>query len=151
MRLNDILIICASFSMLVADILIKKRAAKQSVFYLTGTAQVFGGVMLIVVAFILGGSLLSFNLASLGVFIYICTASMVAYILWNYILKTKDLSNMFIIKFTEPLFACIFGAILLKEDIFKWQYLIAFALICTGIILGNKKPKDSLGKKEKAK
>ena len=45
---------------------------------------------------------------------------------------------MFIIKFAEPLFACLFGAILLKENIFQWQYFIAFILISVGIILGNK-------------
>ena len=45
---------------------------------------------------------------------------------------------MFIIKFAEPLFACLFGAIILGENIFKWQYLIAFLLISFGIVLGNK-------------
>ena len=74
---------------------------------------------------------------ALGVFAYICTASTVAYLLWNYILKTCELSNMFIVKFAEPLFACIFGAVLLGEDILKWQYLIAFLLISGGIVLGN--------------
>lgn len=45
---------------------------------------------------------------------------------------------MFIIKFAEPLFACVFGAILLGENIFKLQYLAAFVLISLGIVLGNK-------------
>jgi drug/metabolite transporter (DMT)-like permease len=94
------------------------------------------------IAFILGANLLSFTWKSLAVFVYICTASMVAYVLWNYILRTSDLSNMFIIKFAEPLFACVFGAILLKENIFQWQYLIAFVLISAGIILGNKTKKE---------
>jgi len=45
---------------------------------------------------------------------------------------------MFIIKFAEPLFACVFSAMLLGEDIFKIQYLVAFVLISLGIVLGNK-------------
>lgn len=45
---------------------------------------------------------------------------------------------MYIIKFAEPLFACVFGAILLGENIFKIQYLLAFLLISFGIVLGNK-------------
>ena len=45
---------------------------------------------------------------------------------------------MFIIKFAEPLFACIFGAIVLGENIFKLQYLGVFILISLGIVLGNK-------------
>ena len=50
-------------------------------------------------------------------------------------------TEMTVIKFAEPLFACIFGAILLGENIFKLQYLAAFALISLGIILGNKSDK----------
>ena len=50
---------------------------------------------------------------------------------------------MFIIKFAEPMFACIFGAILLNENIFKWQYLIAFVLISASIALGNKNNKET--------
>jgi len=48
---------------------------------------------------------------------------------------------MFIIKFAGPLFACVFGAVLLGENIFKIQYLVAFVLISLGIILGNKTEK----------
>lgn len=49
---------------------------------------------------------------------------------------------MFIIKFAESLFACVFGAMLLGENIFKIQYLLAFVLISVGIILGNKRVKN---------
>jgi drug/metabolite transporter (DMT)-like permease len=52
------------------------------------------------------------------------------------------LSKMYILKFAEPFFACIFGAIMLKENIFTLQYLFAFILIITGVIIGIKsKPK----------
>ncbi len=53
-------------------------------------------------------------------------------------MRTVSLSKLFIVKFAEPLFACIFGAVLLGENIFKIQYLLAFVLISTGIIMGNK-------------
>ena len=45
---------------------------------------------------------------------------------------------MFIIKFAQPLFARVFGAVLPGEDIFKIQYLPAFVLISAGILLENK-------------
>ena len=44
--------------------------------------------------------------------------------------------------FAEPMFACIFGAMLLGEDIFKWQYPVAFILISGGILLANKRKKE---------
>lgn len=140
--LGDILIILASICTVASGVLTKKIAANNSPFWITGISQLSGGIVLTLVAFVMGADMLTFNWYSLGVFVYICTASMIGYVLWNYILRTSDLSNMFIIKFAEPLFACIFGAILLKENIFQWQYVIAFLLISLGIILGNKQKKD---------
>ena len=140
--LGDILIVCASVCTVASGVLTKKIATNNSPFWITGISQLSGGIVLTLVAFIMGADMLTFNWYSLGVFAYICTASMIGYVLWNYILRTSDLSNMFIIKFAEPLFACVFGAILLKENIFQWQYLIAFVLISAGIILGNKTKKE---------
>lgn len=145
--LADVFILLSSLSSMVANILTKKMIGNQSTFWVTGISQLFGGLVLIIVSLIMGGSLLEFNLSNVGIYLYIALASTVAYVLWNYVLKISNLSNMFIIKFAESLFACIFGAILLKENIFKWQYLIAFVLIFIGIFLGNKKPKDKLLKK----
>ncbi len=135
---GDILIILASICTVVASILSKKSLEDNSPFWITGISQLSGGIILFVAALIMGADVITFTLKSTAVFAYICTASISAYILWNYILKHNSLSKMFIIKFTEPLFACVFGAILLGENIFKLQYLTAFILISLGIVLGNK-------------
>ena len=135
---GDILIILASFCTVTASVLIKKIASNNSTFYITGISQLAGGIFLTAIAIILGANFLSFNWVALGVFAYICTASTIAYLLWNNLIKSSDLSNMFIIKFSEPLFACLFGAILLGENIFKLQYLFAFILISAGITIGSK-------------
>ena len=135
---GDILIIGASLCTVASGIFTKKIADNNSPFWITGLSQLAGGIVLVVAAVIMGGSFLTFSIEATLIFAYICTASTVAYLLWNYILKTADLSNMFIIKFAEPLFACLFSAALLGEDIFKLQYLAAFLLISAGIVLGNK-------------
>ena len=140
---GDILIILASICTVVASILSKKTLENNTPFCITGISQFSGGIVLLLVSLILGADFLNFNIKSFLVFAYICTASMIAYLLWNHILKTSEFSNMFIIKFAEPMFACIFGAILLNENIFKWQYLIAFVLISASIALGNKNNKET--------
>ena len=38
-------------------------------------------------------------------------------------------------------FCLHFGALILGENIFEWQYLLAFLLISFGIVLGNKSDK----------
>lgn len=140
--LGDILLILASICTVVSGILSKKIIGENSPFWLTGISQFFGGIILMLIAFFCGAKMLTFNWENFAVFAYICFASMIAYVLWNYILKTSELSNMFIIKFSEPLFACFFGAILLNENIFQWQYLLAFVLIALGIIFGNTQKKE---------
>lgn len=135
---GDILAILASVCLVIANIISKKTAENNSPYWITGISQLTGGAILLVMAVALGAKLPVFTLYSTAVFAYICTASVISYTLWYYVLKNNSLSKMFIIKFLEPLFACVFSAVLLGEDIFKIQYLAAFVLICLGIILGNK-------------
>lgn len=135
---GDTLIILASVCMVTANIISKKSVEHNSPYWITGISQLSGGIILFIAALCLGGEMLDFTLKSTAVFAYICTASIVSYTLWYYVLKSNSLSKMFIIKFAEPLFACVFGAVLLGENIFKIQYLSAFIMISAGIIMGNK-------------
>lgn len=135
---GDILIICASVCTVVANVISKKSVEGNSPFWITGISQLVGGLIIFVAAIIMGAESLNFNIKSTAVFMYICIASIVAYTLWYYILNSNSLSKLFIIKFAEPLFACVFGAVLLGENIFKIQYLLAFVLISGGILLGNR-------------
>lgn len=135
--LGDILIICASVCTVIQNIISRKSTQNCSTLWLTGISQLFGGIVLLIVSVFFGGSLPQLNLRFILVFTYICIASIIAYTLWYYILRTSELSKLFIIKFAEPLFACVFGAIILNENIFKWQYLAAFFLISIGILIGH--------------
>lgn len=139
---GDIIIILASVCTVISSILSKKSVENNSPYWITGISQLSGGIILLIIAVILGGSIPVFTPFATLVFAYICAASITGYTLWYYVQKKEDLSILFIIKFAEPLFACLFGALLLGEDIFKIQYLAAFILICTGIIIGNKKSKE---------
>lgn len=74
---------------------------------------------------------------SVLIFMYICTASIFGYCIWFVIVKYNSLSKLFIIKFAEPVFASVLGALLLDENIFSIQYLLAFLLIGAGIYISN--------------
>ncbi len=135
---GDILIILASVCTVISSVINKSVANNNSAFWVNGLSQLSGGLVMLIAALIMGGKIPKITPWAIFVFLYICTASMIAYVLYTYLLRTVSVSKMFIIKFTEPLFACIFGAMWLGEDIFKIQYLLAFILISAGIILGNK-------------
>ena len=139
---GDVLILCASFCTVFSNVISKKVFAKVSPITSTGVSQLFGGIVLLLVGIAMGGKVqFSFD-ASLWIMVYICVASIVSYCLWFEIVKGGELSRLFIIKFAEPIFACIFGALILNENIWRIQYLIAFLLISGSIWFSNTKSKS---------
>lgn len=138
---GDILILAASFCTVISMIISGRSANGSSPFWITGISQLFGGIVLLAAAFASGGNFPQFSTASLGVFAYICTASIAGYTIFYYVQRKIELSRLFIVKFAEPFFACVFGAILLDENIYRFQYLAAFLLISAGICIANRKGK----------
>ena len=142
--LGDLLILCASFCTVFSNVISKKVFVKVSPITSTGISQLFGGIVLLAVGFAMGGNVHFRWDCSLLIMVYICVASIVSYCIWFGIVKNGELSKLFIIKFAEPVFACIFSAVILGENILKWQYLISFALISTGILISNIRPNKKL-------
>ena len=140
-NIGDAFIILASFCTVFSNVISKKVFKEVDPVVSTGVSQFFGGIVLLIVGLIMGGSV---NLThSYWIFIYIILASTISYCMWFTIVKSAELSKLFIIKFAEPVFAAVFGAFLLGENILKWQYLIAFVLISAGISVSNLKNKKA--------
>ena len=137
-NIGDAFIIAASFCTVFSNVISKKALAKVKPITMTGVSQLFGGIVLLIIGIVTGGSM-EFPLQKAYILLYICAASIVSYCIWFTIVKRAELSKLFIIKFAEPMFACLFGALLLGEDIFKMQYLLAFLLIAGGIYISNSK------------
>ena len=138
---GDVLILGASFCTVFSNVISKKVFERVSPITATGISQLFGGAVLLSVGALMGGTV-HFTLdAPLWIMVYICAASIVSYCVWFGIVKNGELSKLFIIKFAEPVFACIFGALILGENIWKIQYLIAFLLISGSIWFSNTKSK----------
>ena len=134
---SDIFIVSASLCTVASNVISKKTFKEVNPVALTGISQLFGGVVLLGIGKCLGGTM-SFSLETSPIMIYICIASIISYLLWFVNVKSGELSKLFIIKFAEPVFACVFSAILLGENIFNIQYILAFILISGGIYIVNK-------------
>ncbi len=140
--LGDLFILCASFCTVFSNVISKVVFRRVSPITSTGVSQLFGGAVLLLIGALMGGRV-QFTLdASLLIMVYICAASIVSYCIWYGIVKSGELSKLFIIKFAEPLFACVFGAIILHENIWRLQYLFAFLLISGGILIANLKKSE---------
>lgn len=134
---GEAFVLMASVCTVISNILSKRVLSNSNSVVFTGISQLFGGIILFAVALMLGGSLPKFDTYSAVIFMYICLASSVSYCLWYGIIGKAELSRMFIIKFAEPLFACVFSSILLGEAVLQIKYVLSFLLICSGITLGN--------------
>ena len=134
-HLGDALIIAASFCTVFSNVISKKVFVNVNPIAATGVSQLFGGIVLLIVGVVMGGSVQITH--SRWILIYICIASVISYCIWYGIVKNGELSKLFIVKFAEPVFAAIFGAVLLGEDILRWQYPVAFLLIAGGICISN--------------
>lgn len=141
---GDLLIIGASFCTVFANVISKKTLGNTEPLVLTGISQLFGGVVLLCVGAAAGGDLLAAvpkTAPQIGIFAAIVTASVVSYCMWFMLVQKENLSKLFIIKFSEPLFAAIFGWLIRGEDIWQLNYLFAFLLISGGITVANMKKK----------
>lgn len=137
-NIGDILIIGASCCTVISNVISKKVFTTVKPVTATGVSQLFGGIVLLAAGKMAGGSI-NFHIGQSAVFVYICLASVISYCIWYMVVKQADLSELFIIKFSEPIFAAVFGALILNENIFKIQYLLAFILIGGSIFITNKK------------
>ncbi len=131
----------ASVCTVASNVISKHLFAKVDPITATGCSQLFGGAVLLVVGLMMGGGVKLAKASAIPVFVYILAASIVSYCLWYTIVKGSSLSSLFIIKFAEPLFSCILGALILGEKIWDLRYLIAFVLIGGGITVANGLPR----------
>ena len=136
--IGDLLLLLASVCSVVSTLVTKKATQKVSPVAFTGYTQLMGGVFLLILGLSLGGSIAYIDLSAILALTYTCAASIVAYTLWNSLLKTGNISKLSIIKFTEPLFGVLFSGIILHEDIFKLSYLAAFLLLIAALLIENR-------------
>lgn len=134
---GDMLIFCASFCTVFSNMISKRVFLLAEPVAATGVSQFAGGFLLLLLGFAGGGKLIFLPDKRVLVFAVICALTIVSYCIWYRIVKYSALSRLFLIKFTEPLFACIFSALLLGEPILRWQYAAAFVLITAGICLAD--------------
>lgn len=138
---GDLLLLLSSVCSAAGTIISRKATQKIPPIQYVAHSQLWGGLFLLAVGLFLGGRLTHIDLRATGVFLYICAASIVAYTLWNTLLKHNNVSKMSIIKFTEPLFAVVFSGILLGEEIWKLSYFVALALMLAALIVEHREPK----------
>ncbi len=135
------LVIAASFSSMFGQMASKNIYDKYNPTYIVAYSQLIGGAALLIGGFAAGGSIGTLSFASIGVLAYICIASILANVIWNNLISNNDMSRLAILKSVDPLFAAVFSAALLGENILRIEYIIALVLVISAIFISNYKRK----------
>ncbi len=100
-----------------------------------------GGVMLIAVGLLGGGTFTSITWDGILGLLYLSFLSIGAYSIWTMLLTYNPVSKIGVYNFIIPIAGTILSAIFLKENIFDVKYLISLIFVCLGIIIVNKSKK----------
>lgn len=135
------IMLCAALCQTVAYFVAKKSANLISASWLVGYGQLFGGILLWGFAVINGGRIHSVNCIAIISLVALAAISAVAYVLSLLPLKYFPASEISSFNLLISVFGVIMSALLLGEDILRWNYGISLLLVSLGIMLVNyKKP-----------
>lgn len=123
----------------VSTVLIRIFSKNENPVMLSGYQFFSGGIILIIIALIMGGSLHPVSFKAYILLLYMALISSVAYSLWGILLKYNPVSKITVYGFMTPVFGVILSAILLKEyEQLNYTCLSSLLLVCLGIFLTNK-------------
>ena len=104
-----------------------------------------GGVALLVIGLVLGGSLHPQSFGAVPVLLFLAFISGAGYVIWALLMKNTPVSRIAVFGLIIPIMNVLLSAILNGEPLFEWQYLAALVLVCGGIYLVNR---PAAGKKK---
>ncbi|MBX4260240.1 DMT family transporter [Clostridium estertheticum] len=131
-------LIIAAFISSVGAIYGKKITKHMDVMVVTGYSLFVGGIMLLLLGMLSGGSVYHFTMNSLLLLMYLALLSSAAFSLWNLLLKYNKVGPVSIFNFLIPIFGAMLSAIFLNENIFEYKNIVALVLVCIGIWMVNK-------------
>lgn len=117
--------------------IITKKAGKISPFAMTAWQLTFGGLCLLVLGIALGGKIDLMNFPGMGIILWLAFVSSVSFLLWTILLKYHYVSKIAVFNMLVPIFGTIISGIILGENIYKPENLLALVLISSGIFLVN--------------
>ncbi len=122
---------------------IKLLSKEHDTVMLSGYQFLFGGVVLAVLGFLMGGRLTQFSVSAAVMLLYLAFISAAAYTLWGILLKYNPVSKVAVFGFMNPVFGVILSALLLNEGSqIGISSLLALILVCSGIYIVNRSPKQ---------
>ena len=143
-RVNgELLILLSAVCYAISNILIKHHGKNHNPLELSGFQFIFGGFVLAAIGLLGGGVIIWPGFSKSIVLFYLMFVAAFGYGLWAMLLKKYDTSQVVIFHTLTPVFGALFSWILLGENIWRWNTLVALLLVAMGILLINWRSKAS--------
>lgn len=134
---GEMLVLFASIAACAGFIMGKKISANQNAAAVSSVQQIIGGAILITVGLVGGGRFTKFEPLAIPVILFLVLSAAIANTLWTVLLKHNPVSCVSVYKFATPMFGMIFSALLLGEEILRWNKIVSVILVCIGIFTVN--------------
>lgn len=132
-------ILVAAIAYALSSVLIKNYSQKENPVVLSGYQFIFGGIIMTICGFFMGGSLTEWSVKSMSLLIYLALISTVAYSIWGILLKNNPVGKVAVYAFINPIFSVVLSFIFLHEtSTFGQELVLALALVSAGIFLVNR-------------
>lgn len=129
------LVMLSAFLASVAAIYSKRITQNQDAVTITGYQLSIGGVVLMVLGTILGGSIAGFTFNRAMLIIYMALISSVSFVIWTQLMKYNKVGTIAMFNFLIPVFGTVLSGIFLKENIFNLKILLSVLFVSLGIFI----------------
>ncbi|MGN0350803.1 MAG: DMT family transporter [Roseburia sp.] len=122
-----------------SSVYLKRYSKEENPVLLSGYQFVIGGLIMIIVGFLMGGTITTVTAKGIAMLLYLAFISAAAYSLWGILLKYNPVSRVAVFGFMNPVFGVILSAVLLKESgTIGVMCVVSLLLVCAGIYIVNK-------------
>ena len=131
------MIVLSSVCYGMSSALIRVYGKNENSVMLSGYQFAFGGMIMILIGWMLGGRLDTWKGQGIAILVYLAFVSAVAYTLWAILLRYNDVSKVAIYGCFNPIFGALLSATLLQEteQTFGVKEVIALCLVSIGILI----------------
>ncbi len=141
---GDGFIVFSTIAYAFSSVMIKRYSQEENPVTLSGYQFVLGGLIMVVCGLLMGGRLTVISGAGIAMLLYLAVISAVAYSMWGVLLKYNPVSRVTVFGFMNPVFGVILSAIFLRESgSIGVVCILALVLVCAGIYIVNRTPKQS--------
>jgi len=120
-----------------STVILKIAAGKGNSMTINALQLLIGGMLLLFIGLLCGGSVTGFEAKSSILLIYMAVLSAIAYTLWTILIKYNPVGKVAVYGFTIPVFGAVMSGIFLREEILRIQNLLALILVSIGIVVVN--------------